>query len=246
MKTSPIISIITATNESSNVIDNLIDNLNDQSFQDFKWIVIDNYSNDGTIKKVSSRFTGNLLIVSEKDKGIYHAINKAILACGTDFYLVIGSDDILYPNTLKNFIEIIQTVDADVYVAKTFCEGKILQRRNRFRFFNRQFNYITSHSVSTVFRTKSHAYYGLYRTDLKVASDQDFIMSLAVNDCTFYQCDFIAGEFVKGGISSIPSASTLREIAQVQSKYDGFLFVYLVFLAKIAKLMLHMIKGFIR
>ena len=48
------------------------------------------------------------LIVSEKDHGIYDALNKGIKIIDEDYYLVLGGDDYIYPDTIEKFISSIK------------------------------------------------------------------------------------------------------------------------------------------
>ena len=70
------ISIITTTFNSENTIEETIASLNFQTFKDYNLIVVDNLSENKTVKKIKENFKDELKIISEKDKGIYYALNK--------------------------------------------------------------------------------------------------------------------------------------------------------------------------
>ena len=73
-----MISIITATYNSQNIIQQLITSLSNQTDKRFEWIVIDGNSKDDTIKLLKTVNNINITLISENDNGIYDAINKGI------------------------------------------------------------------------------------------------------------------------------------------------------------------------
>ena len=74
----PMISIITVSYNSENTIKDTLNSVNEQSWDNLEHIIIDGGSTDDTlavIEKYGKRVTR---IISEKDKGIYNAMNKGI------------------------------------------------------------------------------------------------------------------------------------------------------------------------
>src|SRR5690554_463607 len=101
------LSIITATYNAMDHLPNLIECLRNQEDQDFEWVVADGASTDGTLELLQSITDLNIIITSQEDFGIYDALNRAIKLCGSEFYLVMGADDFLYPNGVKDYKEAI-------------------------------------------------------------------------------------------------------------------------------------------
>lgn len=92
------LSIITVTLNSENTIEDTFQSIFQQTHPDIEYIVIDGGSTDGTlevIKKYSDKITHFL---SEKDTGIYDAMNKGLRLATGDVIGILNSDDI-YPNT---------------------------------------------------------------------------------------------------------------------------------------------------
>ena len=72
------LSIITVCRNEEKLIRNTLESVVNQTFKNFEFIVIDGNSSDGTvdiIKKYNDKIN---YFVSEKDKGIYSAMNKGI------------------------------------------------------------------------------------------------------------------------------------------------------------------------
>ena len=89
------LSIITATYNSAKHLPALIASLRAQTCQDFEWVVADGNSTDGTVELLKQVTDLKLSWVSQHDFGIYDAMNKAIQRSQSEYYLVIGSDDML-------------------------------------------------------------------------------------------------------------------------------------------------------
>ena len=79
--TMKTISIITVTFNSARTLEDTFKSILAQTYPHYEYIVVDGLSSDGTvdlIKAYEPRFGGRMRWVSEKDKGLYDAINKGI------------------------------------------------------------------------------------------------------------------------------------------------------------------------
>ena len=95
------ISIITVTKNSENFLEECILSLNQQSYKNFEHILIDGSSTDNTVNIIKKHQDKITYWVSEKDEGLYDAMNKGIKKCSGDIIGILNSDDIYYPETLK-------------------------------------------------------------------------------------------------------------------------------------------------
>ena len=96
MSNKPIFSIIIPTFNSITFVDNAINTVLKQSFKDYELIIIDGLSNDGTldlIKEYAVKSQERIKFISEKDKGIYDAMNKGIDLAKGEWLYFLGSDD---------------------------------------------------------------------------------------------------------------------------------------------------------
>ena len=90
------ISLITVTFNSSSTLRDTIQSVLSQSYPDIEYIIVDGLSKDNTvelIKEYKPLFNGRLRWVSEKDSGLYDAMNKGIRMATGDIVGIINSDD---------------------------------------------------------------------------------------------------------------------------------------------------------
>ena len=87
------ISVITVCFNAQNTIGHTLRSVRDQTLDSIEHIIIDGRSNDGTLKVVESEGNHVAMIVSERDKGIYDAMNKGIALATGDIIGFINADD---------------------------------------------------------------------------------------------------------------------------------------------------------
>jgi glycosyltransferase involved in cell wall biosynthesis len=101
------ISIIIPTFNSAKTLAVCLDSILKQSFTDFEVLIMDGLSTDNTLEIVKSYDDVRLIISSEKDNGIYDAMNKGITKAKGTWLYFMGSDDSLYEsNTIEQFLKI--------------------------------------------------------------------------------------------------------------------------------------------
>lgn len=91
------ISIITATYNSERTIRDTLESVLFQTLTDYEYIVVDGESKDSTLdilQEYEPKFNGRMHWVSERDKGIYDAMNKGFQRASGDILVLINSDDL--------------------------------------------------------------------------------------------------------------------------------------------------------
>jgi glycosyltransferase involved in cell wall biosynthesis len=92
----PCISVVTVVFNGFTTIENTIQSVLNQKYQNFEYIIIDGGSTDGTVD-ILKRYESRISIwVSEPDRGIYDAMNKALDLARGEYIIFLGCDDVLY------------------------------------------------------------------------------------------------------------------------------------------------------
>ncbi|MES2516171.1 MAG: glycosyltransferase family 2 protein [Bacteroidota bacterium] len=119
------VSIITITYNSEATLRDTIESVLDQSYGDIEYIIVDGKSTDGTLAIVDSYKSRIAKVVSEKDKGLYDALNKGIALATGDIIGIIHSDD-FYTNkhVITNIVKTIEINNADGAYADLYYVDK--------------------------------------------------------------------------------------------------------------------------
>jgi len=94
----PLISIITPTYNAASTVEQNLSSIINQRYKTIEHIFIDGCSTDATlsiIRDYQCRYN-HIQLYSEKDNGIYHAINKGLDLCKGDWIYIMGADDEFY------------------------------------------------------------------------------------------------------------------------------------------------------
>jgi hypothetical protein len=110
------ISIVTVCYNANEVIEDCLQSVAAQTCADCEHIVVDGLSSDGTVDTVR-RYPHVAVVISERDDGIYDAMNKGLLRVTGDYVLFLNADDKLpTATTLVDVADAIrQNPGADVY-----------------------------------------------------------------------------------------------------------------------------------
>tara|TARA_B110000259_G_C13918043_1_gene363650 strand:+ start:61 stop:903 length:843 start_codon:yes stop_codon:yes gene_type:complete len=110
---SHIISIITPTYNCESYIYACLESVRSQGLSDkVKHIVIDGGSKDETCNIIRS--FANVDLVSESDDGQSDAFNKGIILAKGEWIMILDGDDILLPNSLSKYINLIEKKSPDI------------------------------------------------------------------------------------------------------------------------------------
>jgi glycosyltransferase involved in cell wall biosynthesis len=197
------ISVVTVTLNAARDFPRLVDSLRNQTDRDFDFVVIDGCSSDGTPEIIEACRDVVTYSISEPDQGFYDALNKAIRALRTEYYLVVGADDILYPNAIEDFRSATRGGTADIVVAGVKAGPVVRKGFRRNRAWLGHAAMVTSHSVGMLFRKKLHDTFGCYSQRYPLLADGHFIKHVCTSPSTRVEIgNFIAGEFGLSGVSN--------------------------------------------
>ena len=102
------VSIITPCLNSETTIRDTIESVIRQSYQNMEYIIVDGGSTDRTVEIIEEYmdvFAGRLRYISEKDNGIYDAMNKGIQRASGSVIGIINSDDWYEPEAVERAVQ---------------------------------------------------------------------------------------------------------------------------------------------
>lgn len=181
------ISLITVTFNSAVTLRDTLQSVLAQSYPNIEYILVDGASKDNTvdiIKEYEPQFNGRMRWISEKDKGLYDAMNKGFRMATGDVIGIINSDDLLAePNAVEKVMRCFDekpeadAVYADLYYVAQNDTSKIV--RHWISGKQRPFRY-GWHPAHPTFYVKREVYrkYGLFDLEFKFAADFELMLRL--------------------------------------------------------------------
>lgn len=181
------ISVVTVTYNSELTISDTIASVLSQNYSNIEYIIIDGKSTDNTIniiKQYASNHPNKIKWISEKDSGIYDAMNKGITMATGNIIGILNSDDYFTSNDIiskivdafqKNLS--VEAIYGDIHFVKPENLNKCIRYYSS-KIFNRPLMRLGFMPAHPSFYIKKECFnkYGLYKTDYKIAADFEFLL----------------------------------------------------------------------
>lgn len=178
------VSIITVSYNSEKTIEDTIKSVLSQDYPNIEYVIIDGASKDATLEIVRKYRDKITQVISEKDKGIYDAMNKGIALATGDIIGILNSDDFYADaNVISSIVaQFTPTIDA-VYADLVYIDANNTDRITRLwksgNYTQGDFKkgWMPPHPT---FFVKSECYqkYGNYSLQLKSAADYELMLRL--------------------------------------------------------------------
>ena len=181
---NPKVSIITTTYNDKENLKKIIAQVKNQDYANIEYVIVDGGSADGTLEVIAEAaeyFGDRLKWISEKDKGIYDAINKGIRLSTGD---ILGCcfDQYAGPDVISKMVAIMEKEGTDgVHGDLYYMEGDKVVRYWHQGQGNIRFGWMPGHP--TLYLRKSvYDKYGLYKTDYRISADYEFMIRILKDD----------------------------------------------------------------
>lgn len=224
---SPILSVITVVYNDEKNIERTIQSVLRQTYPHIEYIIIDGASKDNTINIINKYKDQIAKIVSEHDKGIYDAMNKAIKIATGDYLLFMNSGDEIYAaHTVDHLFAL--SADADIYYGETEMINDQLESLGRRRhqapekFTWKSFKYGMSICHQAIYVKRSLAGYYDNQT-YQLSADIDWVLDIAKKSKKIVNGHAYVAKYLVGGMSKKKHWQSLKERYQIFRKYYGFI-----------------------
>lgn len=177
------VSIITISYNSAETIEDTIKSVVSQDYDNIEYIIIDGASKDDTLSIVDKYKDNIAKVISEKDKGIYDAMNKGVEHATGDIIGILNSDDYYYDESvISEVVRLFENEKTDglyadlVYVDREDSE-KVIRYWKSGEYVPGKFlrGWMPPHPTFFVKR-EVYSKFGLYSTDLRSAADYEFML----------------------------------------------------------------------
>jgi len=176
-----LLSIITVNKDNAQGLERTLRSVALQEPADFEQMVVDGASTDGSVDVIKKHEERIAWWVSEPDGGIYSAMNKGILRAKGDHCLFLNSDDCLIRPDILSRIQDALRDDVDVLYSDAFVLEGGKRRLSRFprNVSPGYFLVNTLNHQNAVIKRSLLLDLGLYREDMRIASDWFFFLRAA-------------------------------------------------------------------
>ncbi|EIV8497161.1 glycosyltransferase family 2 protein [Vibrio vulnificus] len=203
------VSIITVCYNSESTIEDTIKSVAFQDYENIEYIIIDGGSTDNT-NDIVKKYANNVdIYVSEKDDGLYDAMNKGVSLATGDIIGILNSDDFfISQSSVSELISGFNHPNIDaVYSDLVYVQAENTNKVTRlysskiFRESLIRFGLMLPHPT---FYAKKSVYdeCGFYKLNYRVAADFEFIARCVTNGKVFNRVPKVTVKMREGGISS--------------------------------------------
>lgn len=185
-----------------------------QDYDNIEYIIIDGESADGTLDIIEKYKENIAYFISEKDSGIYDAMNKGIRASSGDIIGIINADDWYEKHAVRKAVQALEEHDGELCCGDIVFVSKVESKRVSSN-IEHDLMYGNSINHPTVF-AKREVYdeIGLFDTKYRIAADYKWMTKAFLSKKKMVYIYDILAFFSDGGISS-DDYKTVLESSQV-------------------------------
>lgn len=240
------ITIVTVVYNAQDCIELTIQNILKQTYPNIEYIIIDGASDDNTLNIINCYRSSINLIISEKDRGIYDAMNKSIRYCSGEWIIFMNAGDYFFSD---NIIEKIFNKDIEEDISVIYGNHEVIYTDKKIKKFNPKLSKLWKGMFiqhQSIFVRKNILQSYRFDLNFKFASDYNLIYFLYKSGYKFFNTNYTISSVTANGYSESNSISTYLEFKNISLKYDKNIIhmIYFYFLIPYRKLVLFIKKGF--
>ena len=214
-----LVSVITPCYNSGSTIEKTLECIENQTYDNIEYIIIDGGSTDDTlniIEQHKSRLPENLTVVSEKDNGIYDAMNKGVRLAKGRLVGIVNSDDWYENDTVE---QAVKHYRGNQYEVVYGMQRNFLREKEKVTFIYYH-DFLPEQMIThpTCFVTKdTYRDFGVFDTGYRSAADYDMMLSFYESKkVAFTPVMRVMSNFRMGGMSGTQTG--VRENAAIRYK----------------------------
>ncbi len=216
-------SVVTITRNDKAGLLATRDSVLSQSFENFEWIVVDGASTDGTADLIADWRSDRISTSSERDKGIYDAMNKGLARATGDYVMFMNSGDLFADaNVLSGLHDALTAQRVDVLYGASIMRFPAKRIRRAVRKPDFIWHGQPGLHQATAFRREVHLDYP-FDLSFKVCGDYDVITRMWRDKRSFATTDITVSEndFSEASTSGSNKGRLIREAVRCQRNNLG-------------------------
>ena len=218
---SPLITVITVVFNGEKFLEETILSVINQTYDNVEYIIIDGGSTDSTLEIIKKYEHAIDYWVSEKDKGIYDAMNKGVCLSQGKWVSFLNAADSYNLEALTHFSHVLKSTHFGLYVAscRYLSENEVLYVHHPNGFSK---NEVLPHPAMISDRN-FFSKYGLFDLKFRVFADAVWAIQVRKSEVVFFD-DFVFTSMTYGGVSSSITPKFLNECYRFRRINNGFFY----------------------
>lgn len=213
------VSVVTVVLNAEDTIEQTIRSVISQSYEDMEYIIVDGGSTDNT-QNIIHRYMDKISVfISEKDQGIYDAMNKGIDCATGDIIGFLNADDWYEPEAVS--VIVCNWGDNDVVYGETNLYDKdcFLGKKKSIPLPSIVKGPLPFCHQSAFVRLSLLKEMGGFNTDYKICGDYDFFVKSYVSKKKFFHIDHVIADFRVNGLSNTNVVKSTEEKIEIIKKH---------------------------
>lgn len=217
----PLFTVITVCYQAEECIEKTIRSVLEQTFTDYEYLVIDGLSTDGTAALAASYTAAfeekgiSYVVTSERDRGIYHAMNKGIERAKGQWMVFLNASDTFYDSRVLRQVSAAVQTDAGVICGATYMEKDGMYKIERPAPQNKLPDIMPACHQSIFWESgllKKYKYDERYR----ICADRECLTRYQRDGIGFFDIDTIVSVYTWDGVSSHEIKKMAEEIWRIR------------------------------
>lgn len=225
------VSCIIATYNCASTLKRAIDSVLSQKDVEIECICIDGLSSDDTIK-ILQNYGNRIRYISERDNGIFDALNKGVQMARYEWIYILGADDEIYNDTaLRDLLSEKDISNKDVVygdVVVRYPNGKLIQNHSKHYANVRRFMFACHQGI--VMKRNCIENLNYFNQQYRLCADYDLIQRAYLQGYTFKQVHTNVAYYFSNGASGTLSYRKNLDLYKVLKNNHSVAFPYLTFL----------------
>ena len=228
MNLKPKFSIITVTYNAASVITPTLQSIAAQSYRNFEFLLIDGGSSDNTVELVRNSGIEIAVLVSERDKGLYDAMNKGIARATGDYLCFLNAGDSFHtPDVLERMVasiagreqlpDILYGETSEVNEERQFVRMRRLQAPEKLDWRSFRNGMLVCHQAFFAKREIAPSYDLKYR----LSADVDWCIRVMKVSKDIVNTHIIIVDYLQNGLSLQHHRASLIERFKIMAKHYG-------------------------
>ena len=221
----PLVTIVTVTLNCEEVVSATLESVVSQDYDKVEHIVVDGKSKDDTVRIINNYRKFIDQFISEKDGGIYDAMNKGVRLASSEscFITFLNAGDVFHDRSvISNIVKSAGQGWGHIY-GNIIRNGQLLRTPDKINEFILATNMICHQAF--FFRTDVHRQY-LYDTRFKFCADYKLLIELVRAGEKFCKVNLPIVDFDDSGLSSQWRKKLKDEKREIRKEYPKLLFYY--------------------